>query len=126
MAAAVDRALGGAPAASTPALAAGVGDTVEPAPISVPVTAQPAAIASSFDAAKVLVTVPIPPSGAPDIVGAFRFICAAGQLRYDDPVVFPGQPDKSHLHQFYGNESADAYSTFARFGRPASRRASTS
>ena len=48
-----------------------------------------------------------------DAVGAFRFICGAGQLRYDDPIVYPGQPGRSHLHQFYGNTSADANSTFA-------------
>jgi hypothetical protein len=54
----------------------------------------------------------IPPSAGPDVVGAFRFICTAGQLSYDDPVVFPGQPGKSHLHQFYGNLNADAHSTY--------------
>ena len=47
-----------------------------------------------------------------DVVGAFRFICGAGQLRYDDPIVYPGQPGKSHLHQFYGNTEANAGSTF--------------
>jgi hypothetical protein len=48
-----------------------------------------------------------------DVVGAFRFICGAGQVSYDDPIVFPGQPGKSHLHQYYGNTSANANSTFA-------------
>ena len=47
------------------------------------------------------------------MVGAFRFICGAGQLSYDDPIVFPGQSGKSHLHQYYGNTSANANSTFA-------------
>ncbi|MEA3058359.1 MAG: hypothetical protein QOF34_1174, partial [Sphingomonadales bacterium] len=55
----------------------------------------------------------IPPSAAPDVVGAFRFICTAGQVLPDDPIVYPGQPGKSHLHQFYGNETADASSTYA-------------
>jgi hypothetical protein len=54
----------------------------------------------------------IPPSGAPDVVGAFRFICTAGQVLPDDPIVYPGQPGKSHLHQFYGNDAADAFSTY--------------
>jgi hypothetical protein len=54
----------------------------------------------------------IPPSAAPDNVGAFRFICTAGQVLPDDPIVYPGQPGKSHLHQFYGNTGADAYSTY--------------
>jgi hypothetical protein len=52
-------------------------------------------------------------SSAPDVVGAFRFICNAGQLKADDPIVYPGQPGKSHLHQFYGNDEANAYSTYA-------------
>jgi hypothetical protein len=55
----------------------------------------------------------IPVSNAPDIVGAFRFICGAGQLSYDDPIVFPGQAGRSHLHQYYGNTAANANSTFA-------------
>lgn len=54
----------------------------------------------------------IPESSAPDILGAFRFVCGAGQLSYDDPIVYPGQPGKSHLHQFYGNMSANANSTY--------------
>lgn len=55
----------------------------------------------------------IPASARPDVVGAFRFICTPGQLRRDDPIVYPGQPGKSHLHQFFGNTSTDAYSTYA-------------
>jgi hypothetical protein len=55
----------------------------------------------------------IPGSAAPDVVGAFRFICSAGQVLPDDPIVYPGQPGKSHLHQFYGNEAANAFSSYA-------------
>jgi hypothetical protein len=55
----------------------------------------------------------IPPSMAPDPVGAFRMICGAGQLSYDDPIVYPGQHGKSHLHQFYGNLAADGASDYA-------------
>lgn len=44
--------------------------------------------------------------------GAFRFLCFPGQLLKDDPIVYPGQPGKSHLHQFYGNTKANAHSTF--------------
>jgi len=54
----------------------------------------------------------IAPSASPDVVGAFRFICNAGQLLKDDPIVYPGQPGKSHLHQFYGNTGANANSTY--------------
>ena len=30
----------------------------------------------------------------------------------DDPIVFPGQPGASHLHDFFGNTGANASSTF--------------
>lgn len=55
----------------------------------------------------------LPSSNSPDVVGAFRFMCNAGQVLRDDPIVFPGQPGKSHLHQFYGNLSANGNSTYA-------------
>ncbi|MEO0439658.1 MAG: DUF1996 domain-containing protein [Pseudomonadota bacterium] len=74
-------------------------------------------IASEFEVASEMQaswgTGDIPPSSAPDIVGAFRFLCSPGQLSYDDPIVYPGEPGKSHLHQFFGNLEADAYSTYA-------------
>lgn len=54
----------------------------------------------------------IPPSAVPDVVGAFRLICHATHESYDDPIVYPGQPGKSHLHQYFGNDGADANSTY--------------
>jgi hypothetical protein len=45
-------------------------------------------------------------------VGAFRFLCAPSHNAYDDPVVYPGQPGRSHLHTFFGNTLADANSTY--------------
>lgn len=74
-------------------------------------------IPSSFDVSTVLQpawgTGQIPGSAAPDVMGAFRFICGAGQLSYDDPIMYPGQSGKSHLHQFFGNTSANANSTYS-------------
>ncbi len=52
------------------------------------------------------------PTNVPDNLGAERFICAPGQVLADDPIVFPGQPGRSHLHQFYGNTGANANSTY--------------
>ena len=69
-------------------------------------------IPSNFDIDTELVTAPLASSAAPDHVGAFRFVCNAGQLLKDDPIVYPGQPGKSHLHQFYGNTGANAHSTY--------------
>jgi hypothetical protein len=53
-------------------------------------------------------TVPV----SSDPVGAFRFTCLSGQLLRDDPIVYPGQPGASHLHQFFGNTLANANSTY--------------
>ncbi|MXP28666.1 DUF1996 domain-containing protein [Porphyrobacter algicida] len=54
----------------------------------------------------------IPHSAAPDVLGAFRLTCAPSHLSYDDPVVYPDQPGKSHLHLFFGNSLANASSTY--------------
>ena len=70
-------------------------------------------IASEFDINSELTSVGLPNSAAPDVNGAFRFVCTAGQLLRDDPIVYPGQPGKSHLHQFYGNTAANASSTYS-------------
>jgi hypothetical protein len=52
-----------------------------------------------------------PCSAAPDLVGAYRQICGSAGVNYDDMLAFPGQPGKSHLHQYYGQQ-ANAYSTY--------------
>jgi hypothetical protein len=52
------------------------------------------------------------PHASPDEVGAFRFTCLAGQLSHDDPIVYAGQPGKSHLHQFFGNTGTNASSNY--------------
>lgn len=56
--------------------------------------------------------VAIPSSADPDTVGAFRFICRPSHLAYDDPIVFPNQKGRAHLHMFFGNTLADADSTY--------------
>lgn len=43
--------------------------------------------------------------------GQFRTKCGFSHLAYDDPILAPGQPGKSHLHAFFGNTETNAYST---------------
>ncbi len=43
-------------------------------------------------------------------MGQFRFKGAPSHYLKDDPIVFPNQPGASHLHMFFGNTRADAYS----------------
>ena len=81
------------------------------APIT-PYYEEPPSIASNFDVGSELHNASVPQSALPDPAGAFRFICGPGQVLADDPIVFPGQPGRSHLHQFYGNTSANAFSTY--------------
>jgi hypothetical protein len=47
----------------------------------------------------------------PTTVGAFREPCRFSHMDFNDPIVFPGQPGLSHLHNFQGADNADAFST---------------
>ena len=101
----------GVSAPSGPSTAAPPPPTTTPVPS--PSLLGEVSIASEFDINSELIPAPIPASAAPDVVGAFRFICTAGQLLKDDPIVYPGQAGASHLHQFYGNTGAKASSTYS-------------
>ena len=60
-----------------------------------------------------------PLAAAPDRViggpqggrGQFAVECTFDQFRADDPIVYPGQPGASHLHQFFGARDVTADST---------------
>jgi hypothetical protein len=100
--------------APTPAPTTTSGTTVVAASL-----AGEATIADNFDVNSLIEPTWYGPNGrggiAPtpvDPVGAFRFFCAPGQLLKDDPIAAPGQPGKSHLHQFIGNTAANANSTY--------------
>lgn len=48
---------------------------------------------------------------------SFHVTCATSHVLNDDPIVFPGQPGRSHRHVFFGARSADAASTTASLRR---------
>jgi hypothetical protein len=52
----------------------------------------------------------IQPSSS-DGVGAFRVVCDYSHMAFDDPIVYPGQAGKSHLHTFFGNTRTSWAST---------------
>jgi hypothetical protein len=54
---------------------------------------------------------PTDDSGAYGDHGAFRIECGFAHMLNDDPIVFPGQQGKSHLHTFFGNVNANYAST---------------
>lgn len=49
--------------------------------------------------------------GLPSDMGAFRTVCEFSHMAFDDPIVYPGQPGRSHLHAFFGNSGTNASST---------------
>jgi hypothetical protein len=52
---------------------------------------------------------------------SFTVSCDYVRALTDDPIVFPNQPGASHLHDFFGNEAVDAFSTYASLiGKPTS------
>jgi hypothetical protein len=54
---------------------------------------------------------PTDDSGAYGDHGAFRIECGFAHMLFDDPIVFPGQQGKSHLHTFFGNVNTNYAST---------------
>jgi hypothetical protein len=43
--------------------------------------------------------------------GAFRNVCDFSHMNFDDPLVFPGQRNATHLHAYFGNTDVDHRST---------------
>jgi hypothetical protein len=66
--------------------------------------------APGFDNVRLRYTQEVPAASV-DGTGAFRTACDFSHMSYDDPIVYPGQPGKAHLHAFFGNKLANAYST---------------
>lgn len=52
-----------------------------------------------------------PASAADGSPGQFVIRCRYSHTLPDDPIVFPGVPGGSHLHDFFGNTTVDAHST---------------
>jgi len=50
-------------------------------------------------------------NGPQSVEGQFRVLCEYSHISYDDPIVFPGQPGRSHLHMFFGNTNTNAFTT---------------
>ena len=57
-----------------------------------------------------LLLAPTPAEGGSG-TGQFVLRCEYSHTLPDDPIVFPGQPEASHMHDFFGNETVDAFST---------------
>lgn len=52
------------------------------------------------------------PNGIGKGIGIFRATCSFSHFAYDDPIVFPNQPEVAHLHMFWGNTNSNAFTTY--------------
>jgi Domain of unknown function (DUF1996) len=52
------------------------------------------------------------PAGASDMTVGWINECSFSHRAKDDPIVYPDHPGASHSHDFYGNRSTDAFSTY--------------
>ena len=63
------------------------------------------------------------PSPTSDPKVSFNISCDYTRSLNDDPIVFPNQPGASHLHDYFGNTTVDAFSTYeSLLGQPTSCR----
>ena len=61
---------------------------------------------------------PVARAGKPRLHGNNFFSnCRFSHMAADDPIVYPGQPGRSHPHTFFGNSSTNASSTLASLRR---------
>jgi hypothetical protein len=66
----------------------------------------------AFVLALVVAAFPMGTTGADALTDAgFSFRCFFSHRLPDDPIVYPGLPGQSHMHEFFGNETTDASST---------------
>lgn len=54
-----------------------------------------------------------PRPGGPLHDGIFLSLCTPSHVASDDPIVHPGEAGHSHQHEFFGNRTTDADSTYA-------------
>ena len=52
-----------------------------------------------------------PAAAAPGDIPEWVIACPVSHRASDDPIVFPGDPGAAHRHDFFGNETTDAFST---------------
>ena len=70
------------------------------------------ATAGLMEASPALAAPAVPASGSASLSVNFLARCKVSRTGPDDPIVFPGQPGRSHHHTFFGNRRISAYSTY--------------
>jgi hypothetical protein len=101
------------PTASATASPSGATQT----PTSLPTSSAPTTELTSVPTSSATSATSGPTSGTPVVfarhVAQWNVLCSADHFAPNDPIVFPGQPGRSHMHTFYGNTSTDADSTIS-------------
>lgn len=70
-----------------------------------------AAVVVLADGSRDAVAEQVPGVGPQGRVPQFKVECEWSHAATDDPIVHPGRPGRSHLHDFFGNTGTDAAST---------------
>jgi hypothetical protein len=104
--------------------------TTEPPPTDVPSPIEPSPTATNSPSPSPTTTNASPtptttstssPSPTTDRKVSFTVQCGYTRSLSDDPIVFPGAPGASHLHDYFGNRTVDAWSTYGSLiGQPTS------
>jgi hypothetical protein len=76
-----------------------------------PIAAAPVDMPKGWDGVPDLLVRPTKERATASDVGAFRTSCALSHMNNDDAIVFPGKPGAAHLHAYFGNTGANAFST---------------
>ncbi len=104
-----------APAADTAAIAAAAADGIDAGPDGDVLGASeaPAAAATATPMPRRATDAPKPgdPARRPGEIN-FLTVCRFSHRAADDPIVFPGVPGASHSHDFFGNRTTNAASTY--------------
>jgi hypothetical protein len=69
-------------------------------------------VALAFLLALVMLLVSRTTAHAADNASVFSVQCTGTHQLADDPIVYPGEPGKAHMHEFIGNPDTNAFSTF--------------
>jgi hypothetical protein len=88
-----------------------VADSIITGTLATPVTSQHGGMFPSIDLSAIpmgsagkgfLDIIPTTDTGVSNMdIGAFRIPCTFAKMAFNDPIVYPGQPGKSHLHTFF-------------------------
>lgn len=98
------------PTAPIPATTTSAAPTTSSIPAATTTVPAPPTTLSPSQIAPFLEPRSVPPTGQEP---AFRLLCKWSHNSYDDAIIYPGQPGASHLHSYFGNTGANAFSTYA-------------